>query len=407
MPTRTLELRLYPTQDQHETLGWHLCLCRRLYNLALEHRQRLYRFHDANISKTEQQKQLVQLKQDHPRFQEPSAQAVQHVLKRLDQAFENFFNPETDHAYPNFKGRAQYRSMTFPQNMDTGSGSFRYRDGEVYLSKVGWVRAFHEDKPPWYDEDCIPKTCTVKEDRHGDWWTFITFEVPDSNLAKTEADGDIVGVDAGIKDLLTLSDGTKVPNPRYLEVSEDRLKKAQRDLSRKEQGSNNWHEQREYLAKLYRKIARQREDYLHKVARWLAENYKVVAVEDNLAGLAEDSHAKSVQDAGWGKLYRLLEYKLEEHGGRLVKVDQRHTTSDCHRCGERTRKPLWQREHDCPNCGLQIDRDQNAALEIRRRAIKQLEDNDEPVPAGRGESTPQDTRSCRATREGCPVLVVE
>jgi putative transposase len=366
--------------------------------LCLEHRELLWKEYGESISKTEQQAQLVQFKQDHPRFQDPPAQVLQNVVKRLDRAFQNFFNPDTNHEYPRYKGRAAYRSMTYPQSRNSGHGSFKYRDGEVYLSKLGWVRAFHEDKPPWLDENCKAKTCTVKEDRHGDWWALITFDVPEENLAKPQAEGGVMGVDAGLTELLTLSNGDTIPNPRHLEQSLQKLQREQRHLSRKEQGSNNWHKQREQVAKLHRTIKNQRRDYLHKVARYLAEEYQVVAVEDNLTGLTQGSRAQSVHDAAWGTLFRFLEYKLEEHGGHLVRVNAKHTTSDCHRCGHRSPKPLSQREHDCPECGLTMGRDQNAAREIRQRGIKKLEVNDEPVPTGCGESTPLDTRGCKPTQ---------
>jgi putative transposase len=368
-----------------------------LYNLCKEHRELAYREYGESVSWYEQKRQLVQLKKDHPMFQDVHSQVLQNVTERVDTAFQAFFDGRND--YPNWKSRSDYRSFTYPQE-----GGFRYQDGEVYLSKIGWVRAFHEDKPPWYDPDtCTPKTCTVREERFGDWWASITFDVPEENVVREPADPGLVGLDAGLTTLATLSDGTKITNPRHLKESQERLAKARRDLSRKERGSNNWHKQRQRVAKLERRAARKRQDHLHKVSRHLAESYTCVAVEGNLAGLTQsEDHAQAVHDAAWGTLFEFLEYKLDEHGGRLVRLEgenQAYSTKDCSECGYRNHDlSLEDRSWTCPDCGAMHDRDINAARNLEQRARTKLQDEGTDVPMDRGESTPLDTRGCKPTQ---------
>lgn len=409
MPKRTLQLRLYPSQDQHETMGRVLGLCRRLYNVAKEHREVIYRQYGESVSYRDQQNDLPNLKQRFPAYRNAvHSQVLQDVLRRVDTAFRAFF--EGRNGYPNWKGRSDYRSFTYPQpGGKHGPGGFRYQDGRVYLSKIGWVRAFHEDKPPWFDpEACTPKTCTVKEDRVGEWWASITFNVPEDNLQRETADGGVVGLDAGITHLATLSNGTKITNPEHLRNAHKRLAKAQRDLSRKQKGSNNWHKQRARVAKRHRDVRRKRMDSLHKVSRHLAQAYRVVAVEGDLAGLAEQGGlCGRIQDAAWGTLFRLLETKLQEHGGQLVTVDPRGTTRTCHDCGhDHDSLSLEDREWRCPECGVHHDRDVNAARVIRQRALVKLQEDGE-VPTGCGERTPVDTGGYRDAIGGVPVPVAE
>ncbi len=397
MPRRTLKLRLYPNQDQRYQLGRTLGLCRRLYNLCKEQRELAWTMFDQSITWYNQSRQLPGLKGDHPEFRTVHSQVLQNVAKRVHSAFEAFFEGRC--GYPNWKSRADYRSFTYPQpGGEHGYGGFRYQDGRVYLSKIGWVRAFHEDKPHWYDEQaCTPKICTVKEDRHGNWWAMIVFTVPEANLKREPALGGLVGLDAGLSHLATLSTGETITNPNHLKEAQTRLKRAQRDLSRKQKGSNNWHKQRKKLAKLHRSVRRKRRDHLHKVSRRLAQAHRVVAVEGNLAGLTEEGGlCQEVQDAAWGTLFEMLESKLAEHGGHLVRVDQKDTSKTCHACEHvLDGMPLHARSWFCHGCVRIHDRDVNAARVIENRARKKLQQVDEAVPTGRGDSTPLDTRGCK------------
>jgi putative transposase len=175
-----------------------------------------------------------------------------------------------------------------------------------------------------------------------------------------------IGVDVGIKVLATLSDGTIVPNPRYLIKSEQQLKKQQRTLSKKPKGTRNRIKQRFVVAKVYRRIARQRNNYAHKVSRQLVNNYGTIIFEDlNIQGMLRNHKlAKHISDASWSKLINYTKYKAEEAGVSVRLVDPRNTSQRCSTCGRLVPKTLAERVHNCPHCGLVMDRDLNASINI-------------------------------------------
>jgi len=159
----------------------------------------------------------------------------------------------------------------------------------------------------------------------------------------------------GLEKFAALSDGSIIENPRHLRKTEERLKRAQRELSRKEKGSRNRERVRRKLAKLHAKVGNQR----------------MVAVEElNIKGMVKNHHlAKSISDAGWGEFISMLEYKAGEAGTKLVKVNPSGTSQKCSRCGMTVPKELSERVHCCPYCGLTLDRDVNAARNILKRAL--------------------------------------
>ena len=167
----------------------------------------------------------------------------------------------------------------------------------------------------------------------------------------------------------------------------ERLERAQRDLSRKEHGSNNWEEQRRVVAERHADLKRKRRDFLHKLSNYYAREYDLVAVEDlDAKGLVElPGNSRNRAGAAWGTFLRMLEYKCEREGTHFVAVNPRGTTKECASCGVSTGKPLWVREHFCPACGFEADRDANAAWNILSRGIKKR------LGAGRSESTPVET----------------
>jgi len=154
----------------------------------------------------------------------------------------------------------------------------------------------------------------------------------------------------------------------------DRLEREQRNLSRKEHRSNNWEKQRQTVAERYQKIKRKRRDFLHKLSAYYAREYDLVAVEDlNVKGMLESPrNSRNRASAAWGTFLRMLEYKSEREGTHFVAVDPRGTTKECAGCGVETDKPLWVREHSCPSCGFEADRDLNAAWNVLSRGLSEL-----------------------------------
>ncbi|MBI2077192.1 MAG: transposase [Euryarchaeota archaeon] len=158
-----------------------------------------------------------------------------------------------------------------------------------------------------------------------------------------------------------------------------------RRLSRRQRGSNNRRKQGVRVARIHAKVAARRLDHHHKLSTGIADRYRLVAVEDNLTGLGAGRLARNVHDAGWGQLYRLLEYKLEERGGRLVRVDPRGTSQTCSRCAAHNPHDLSHRTYTCHACGLVMDRDVNAAKNILAKAFRTQ------LPRETGKVTPAET----------------
>jgi len=165
------------------------------------------------------------------------------------------------------------------------------------------------------------------------------------------------------------------------------LERAQRDLSRKEHGSTNWEKQRRVVAERHAELKNKRRDFLHKLSNYYAREYDFVAVEDlDVKGLIElPGNSRNRAGAAWGTFLRMLEYKCEREGTYFIAVNPRGTTKECASCDASTEKPLWVREHSCPACGFEADRDANAAWNILSRGITKR------LGAGRSESTPVET----------------
>ena len=201
----------------------------------------------------------------------------------------------------------------------------------------------------------------------------IAVEIELDEILK-EAQEKAVGIDLGVKNLATTSEGEFIEHPKFLQRLEKRLKREQKKLSRKEKGSNNWEKQRKRVAKIHEKIRNARRDFLHKLSRYLVESYDYISFENlNIRGLVQNSSlAKFILDAGWGTLITFATYKAVMAGARVVKVDPFYTTQDCSVCGFRVPKTLAERLHECPECRAVMDRDYNASVNILQKGLTHL-----------------------------------
>ena len=203
--------------------------------------------------------------------------------------------------------------------------------------------------------------------RAGRWYASLTVERDDELVAKP-LKGGAVGVDLGVKTLATLSDGAVIENPRYLKKSERKLKKAQRELSRKTKGSNRRAKAKATVARIHARVANQRSDAMHKLTTRLAETFSDISIEDlHVAGMVKNHRlAKSIADASFGEFRRQLEYKTVRTGARLHVVNRWYRSSKtCSGCGSvKAKLSLNERTYKCDNCGLTMDRDLNAAINI-------------------------------------------
>jgi putative transposase len=363
---RVYGYRIYPSETQKETLDRHLHLCRKLYNAALEERITWYKEAGISLRYIDQCKELPELKKALSEYRGVYAQVLQSTLRRLDGAFESYFNrvaakkagKKGKVGFPRFKGRNRFKSILYPQYKEAFS---ILPDGNLRLPKVGDVRMVYH-RPI---EGKI-KTLSIKRDAVGDWWAIFSCEFPDVPKARPKT---AIGVDVGLENLVTLSTGETVAPPKFLCASEERIKKLQRKLSRKEMRSERYEKARVRLAKAQRKVADQRKDFLHKLSKELIKKADVIAFEDLRIDelMINNYRSKSIGDAGWGMLMRFTNYKAESAGKFVKFVDAHDTSILCASCGAEVPKRLDQRLHFCQDCGFKIDRDWNAALNIEAR----------------------------------------
>lgn len=356
---KTFVYKLRPTPAQGVRLTETVETCRHLYNHALAERKTAWEERGESVGFARQSASLPILKRQSPHPPRVHSQVLQDVLHRVDRAFQAFFRRvkagETP-GYPRFKGRGWYDSFTYPQ---WGNG-VKLDNGRLILSKIGAIR-LHKDRPL----DGTPKTCTIVRKADG-WYASIACAVAPSPLPPT---GKAVGVDVGLESFATLSNGVRIANPRYYRVAERKLKQAQRRLSRRVKGSNRRRKARELLAKAHLKVKRARQDFAHKTARALVNDYDHIAVEKlNIRGMVRNHPlAKSISDAGWGLFLRILIAKAASAGRIVVEVNPAGTSQTCAQCGESVPKRLAVRWHSCPYCGCELHRDHNAALNILKK----------------------------------------
>jgi putative transposase len=232
-------------------------------------------------------------------------------------------------------------------------------DSRLMLSKIGSIK-IKQHRPI----DGKIKTCTVKREA-GYWYVFFSCEVEPALLPPSD---ECIGIDVGLKSFATLSDGFEVENPRHYHKAQDKLRIAQRKVSRRNKRSNRRRKAVVLLQRAHAHIRNQRSDFHHKLARLLVNQYGFIAIENlNIQGLASGMLAKSVTDAGWSSFIAKLSYKAAEAGRQLIEVDPRGTSQTC-TCGHLVPKTLRDRWHECPVCGLSADRDHVSAQVILYRA---------------------------------------
>lgn len=351
---------MLPSKAQHRALEQILESQRQLYNAALEERIGAYRKASKTIAYFDQCKSLTEWRNDDPEASQLSVNLQRATLKRLDEAYRGFYRrmkAGEKPGFPRFRGRGWFNSFGFSQiaaiTLKNGRIRFKGMPGGLRLHR-------HREIPAG-----ALKSCTLKRDTKG-WAISFAIDVAVADLRKTRR---AVGVDLGISTFAALSDGGFIPSLRAARRAERRLRTAQRAVSRKKRGSGGRRKARNVLARRYAELSRQRTDHLHQASARLVRDYDAIAIEKlNVNGLGQGILAKDVRDASWAKFQSMLRYKAEKAGVRLIEVDPRNTTQDCSQCGTKVPKNLAVRLHECPDCGLSMDRDLNAARNILNRA---------------------------------------
>jgi len=355
---KAFSYRFYPTTEQESLLRRTLGCVRLVYNKALHERTQGWYERQERIGYEQTSSMLTAWKkqEDLDFLNEVSCVPLQQGLRHLQTAFTNFFAGRTK--YPNFKKKRNGGSAEFTKS------AFKFRDGKIYLAKslepleIRWSRQI--------PKGCEPSSVTVRLHPSGRWHISIRFD--DTTIQPLPINDNSIGIDLGITSLIVTSNGDKVANPKQFKKHYQRLKRAQKNLCRKQKGSKNREKARIKVAKVHLKISDSRKDFLHKLTTDLVRENQTIAVESlAVKNLVKNRQlALAISDSGWSELIRQLDYKCLWYGRKLVKIDQWFPSSKrCSNCGHIVDKmPLNIRDWQCPNCGINHDRDVNAGKNI-------------------------------------------
>lgn len=354
--------RLYPTKKQQALLNNTLEECRWLYNHFLQERKNSWEQEKKSINYHTQAVSIVPLKQKRENFTMVHSQILQNVAVRVDLAFKAFFRrvkAEETPGYPRFRGKGWYDSFTFPQS------GFEITNNGLKLSKIGTVKIKLHRQPEKI------KTCTIKKSATDKWYVTFTCITEPEPLPRPDK---AVGIDVGLTTFATFSDGSKIENPRFFRKEEKALAKAQRKLSKQEKGSLERKKAKKVVSRTHERISDRRNNFTHQETRKIVNSYGIICIEDLSVNQMVHNHclSKSIHDAAWSQFAQYLVYKAENAGRSLIRVNPAYTSQTCSACGHREAKKLSDRVHNCSCCGLNIDRDHNAALNILALGIQSV-----------------------------------
>jgi len=349
---KAFKYRFLPTDEQADQLAKTFGCARYVYNRALEFRTSAWRQEKKSIGYHMTSAKLTEWKKEPEKafLSEVSSVVLQQSLRNLDTAFTNFFEKRAQ--YPTFKSRRSRQSARYATN------AFAFKDGLITLAKQSSPLDIVWSRP--LPDDAKLLNLTISRDTSGRYFVSILVETNVKQLKKAKAE---VGIDVGVKTLATTSDGEKLENPRPLLRREKRLKKLQRSLSRKVNGSNNRKKARLKVARLHAKISDTRRDTLQQFTTKIIRENQAIFVEGlNVAGMVKNHNlAKHIADAAFGEIFRELGYKANWYGRTYFELNRFFPSSKlCSSCGHLLEElPLSVREWDCPACGAHHDRDLN------------------------------------------------
>ena len=368
---KAYKFRLYPNTEQKELLAKTFGCARFVYNYYLDRRIKAYQQNKTTMNCNACSADLTKLKQEKPWLKEVDKFALQNALKDLDRAFQNFFREikkgNKNQGFPKLKSKHHYKQSyrtTFTNN------NIKVEKNRIKLPKLGWVDMIqHRDIQGRIVNCTITKTCSDEY--------YVSICCTDVVIDKYESTENSIGIDLGLKEFITTSDGEVIENPKYLLKLEKKLKREQRKLSKKQKGSKNIEKQRIRLNKVHKKIRNQRIDFLQKLStRIIQENQLIISEDLNVKGMVQNHRlAKAINDVSWSEFARMIEYKANWYGRTYHKINRFYASSQtCNVCGYKNVdiKDLNIRQWICPQCNTKHDRDNNAAINILNQGLKEL-----------------------------------
>lgn len=390
---RAVKFRLYPNRAQAARLSDYIESSRRVFNSALEQRIHAVNAKGKGINYNDQQRQLTYQRAADEKMASIPVNVERDGLRRVDVAFKNFFRRCNEGAkkkgFPRFKSRTRYNSVTVARAMQF------YRDGRLHVEGMKHSIRCRGMQPIMGKQ----KRLTIVR-RAGKWFGRILADDGISVPAKKPIQSTI-GIDMGLNSFLATSDGKHVPCPKHYRRLESKLRRAQRLVSRRTKGSKRRGRALLKVQRIHAKIADCRDDFTHKLSKSLVAEYDFIAAEKlNIRGMVQSRLAKSILDAAWGTFLFRVSYKAESAGGTFDQGNPSGTSIDCSGCGERVPKTLMIRVHDCPHCGLKMDRDQNAARNVLFRALLRLS-----TPGAASVGTRMEGSASTDEHRACPQVV--
>lgn len=355
---KAYKFRFYPTKEQELQLAQEFGCARFVWNRALVEKEYAYKNWGVSLSYVDISRHITQYKktEEYSWLKNATAGVLSQKLQDLDVAYKNFFEGRAK--YPKFKKKSHKQTVRY--HIDQRVVVNNYRAGELLkLPKLGSLDIRWSQVPKG-----TPKMVTVSKQATGKYFVSFMCEEEIKPMVNT---GKIVGVDVGIKDVIVTSDGYFSGSPKFTYKNAKKLKKAQRKLSKKTKGSNGWEKQRLVVAKIHEHIANSRRDFLNKETTKLVKENDVICLEDlNVSGMMKNRKlSKAVADVGIFELNRQIKYKASWYGKQVEVIDRYFpSTKMCSGCGQLHDMKLKDRVMDC-DCGLNIDRDLNAAINIR------------------------------------------
>ena len=366
MTNRAIKYRLYPTDEQAVMFAKTFGCCRKVWNLMLSDKIEYYEKTGKALANTP-----AQYKKEYPYLKEVDSLALANVQLNLQQAYKNFFkNKKT--GFPKFKSKRKTKRSYTTTNQ---KGTVAIADNGIRLPKIGVVRAVIHRQP---DKDWKLKSATISQNSDGSYYASLLFEFEMETSSVSKMSEKAIGLDYKSNGLYMDSNGNIGTNHRYFRQSEKKLARAQRKLKHKTVGSSNYKKQQRKINRIYRHVANQRLDNLHKISTEIANQYDIICVENlDMTALANKKYknGKSTLDNGYGMFLNMLEYKQADRGHYLVKISRWYPSSQlCSHCGRRHKLSLRNRIYRC-ECGNVMDRDINAAINIKNEGLRILSES--------------------------------
>ena len=359
---KAIKIRIYPTPEQVGFINRQLGCCRFVYNSCLAYRKDSYKNNKTSINSSQSINYIVSLKSQYEWLKEVHSKVLQQSVRDMNRAYDNFFKVHS--GYPKFKSKKDnHQSCRFPKDAFIGVRGNRI-DLIKSLKDIHFKCSRFDEKYLNRNQDKV-SSLTLSKTPSGKFYLSILIDKPNKTLKRVDG---AIGIDLGIKDFVITSDGEVFENLHFKKSEIKKLKKLQRSLSRKKDKSNNKNKARIKLAKANEKITNRKINYLHYVINQLLNENQVIVMEDlNIKGMMKNHKlAESIQEMNFGEFRRMLEYKADWYGRKLVFIDRFYPSSKkCNHCGYINKElKLSDRQWVCPECGSVIERDYNAACNI-------------------------------------------